>query len=160
MLGMKKKNIVILFALVSLCSSCNVEMKNVDRGDNSELFELVKEECRGFIEVGSNWFDWFSPNVGIYLCFGVIVLFCFVSLFLFLKELIGWFRIGKKDSPSLKSILPESAFLVFFSGVAIYYLGYAYGGTSDNFVTLGLRSVLSSFEMFLSKSNLIGVAKK
>ena len=81
MLGMKKKNIVILFALVSLCSSCNVEMKNVDRGDNSELFELVKEECRGFIEVGSNWFDWFSPNVGIYVCFGVIVLFCFVSLF-------------------------------------------------------------------------------
>ena len=160
MLGMKRENIVILFALVlvSLCSSCNVKMKSIDRGDDSGLFEIVKEECRGLVGRVDSLFDWFSLSAGVYICFGIIVALCIVSLFLFLKELLRWFRIGKKDSPSLKNILPESAFLVFFSGVAIYYLGYAYGGTSDNFVTLVVRSVLSSFEMFLSKSNLIGVA--
>ena len=43
-------------------------------------------------------------------------------------------------------------------GVAIYFIGYDYAGTGENMVTLLLRSVLSSFEMFLSKSNLIGIA--
>lgn len=47
---------------------------------------------------------------------------------------------------------------VFVCGVAIYYIGYDYDGTGENMVTLLLRSVLSSFEMFLSKSNLIGIA--
>ena len=52
----------------------------------------------------------------------------------------------------------HSAVGVFVCGVAIYFIGYDYAGTGENKVTLLLRSVLSSFEMFLSKSNLIGIA--
>ena len=52
----------------------------------------------------------------------------------------------------------HSAVGVFVCGVVIYFIGYDYEGTGENMVTLLLRSVLSSFEMFLSKSNLIGIA--
>ena len=55
-------------------------------------------------------------------------------------------------------VLTNSAVGVFLWGVAIYFIGYDYAGTGENMVTLLLRSVLSSFEMFLSKSNLIGIA--
>lgn len=50
------------------------------------------------------------------------------------------------------------ALWVFGSGLALYYIGYDYSGSHGSAVTLCLRSVLSSFEMFLSKSNLIGIA--
>lgn len=92
----------------------------------------------------------------IYFFFGIICLFCIICLFFFLKEL------ARKEKRSLATflndILPETAFLVFSSGMALYYLGYAYDGTGDNALTLLLRAMLSSFEMFLSKSNLIGIA--
>ena len=90
----------------------------------------------------------------IYTFFGIVCLFCTICLFFFLKEL------ARKEKRSLATflndILPETAFLVFSSGMALYYLGYAYSGTGENVLTLLLRSMLSSFEMFLSKSNLIG----
>ena len=92
----------------------------------------------------------------IYTFFGIVCLFCTICLFFFLKEL------ARKEKRSLATflndILPETAFLVFSSGMALYYLGYAYSGTGENVLTLLLRSMLSSFEMFLSKSNLIGIA--
>ena len=92
----------------------------------------------------------------IYFFFGIICLFCIICLFFFLKEL------ARKEKRSLATflndILPETAFLVFSSGMALYYLGYAYDGTGENALTLLLRAMLSSFEMFLSKSNLIGIA--
>ena len=67
---------------------------------------------------------------------------------------------GSKDKTSRKSsVFTTSAVMVFTWGVALYYIGYDYGGTHTNTFTLMLRSVLSSFEMFLSKSNLIGIAR-
>lgn len=67
------------------------------------------------------------------------------------KDSNGWISRKNKAFTTL-------AVGVFVCGVAIYYIGYDYDGTGENMVTLLLRSVLSSFEMFLSKSNLIGIA--
>lgn len=93
------------------------------------------------------------------VAFLFIVLFSLFSLVAFIKEFIRCFYKRKKDVATLvKEILPESALLVFFSGMILYYLGYDYQGSGANCLTLIIRSVLSSFEMFLSKSNLIGIA--
>lgn len=56
--------------------------------------------------------------------------------------------------------LVQIALIVWLCGVVIYFFGYCDPelGTKNSIVTLLIRSVLSSFEMFLSKSNLIGVA--
>lgn len=67
------------------------------------------------------------------------------------KDSNGWISRKNKAFTTL-------AVGVFVCGVAIYYIGYDYDGTGEDMVTLLLRSVLSSFEMFLSKSNLIGIA--
>lgn len=161
---MRKKNVALLlaFVLIALCPACNVEIKDVGKDDDSRLFETIKEKGEDIGIVFESWstslFDCFSPDAIIYVGFWIIVFFCITSLLLFFKELVWWIKAGKKNLSSLKNLLPNLASWVFFSGVAIYYLGYAYGGTSENLITLGLRSLLSSFEMFLSKSNLIGIA--
>lgn len=56
----------------------------------------------------------------------------------------------------------NAAFLAFvcatlFAGILVYFVGYDAGGTRANAFTLLMRSTLSALEMFLSKSNLIGV---
>lgn len=102
--------------------------------------------------------DYISTNP-VQIVFFLIFIACIICLYLWVKELVRLAR-GKFNIPSLISeVLPETAWLVFVSGIAIYYVGYAYAGTGDNFFTLLLRSALSAFEMFLSKSNLIGIAE-
>ena len=130
--------------------------------NNSDLFDKLYTWLNGdFTWIGlreevDRLFNGLFDINWIYLFFGIICLFFITTLFFFLKELV------RKESRSLATflndILPETAFLVFSSGMALYYLGYAYGGTGENALTLLLRSMLSSFEMFLSKSNLIGIA--
>lgn len=46
---------------------------------------------------------------------------------------------------------------VFFSGAVLYGLGFNYEGTERNWLTLILRSVTASMEMFVSESELIEV---
>ena len=102
--------------------------------------------------------DCFSINpVGIVLF--IILTVCIICLYLWVRELVRLARGKFKFLSSVNEILPETAWLVFLSGMAIYYVGYAYAGTVDCVVTLVLRSALSAFEMFLSKSNLIGIAE-
>lgn len=102
--------------------------------------------------------DYISTNP-VQIVFFIIFIACIIRLYLWVKEFVRLAR-GKFNIPSLISeVLPETAWLVFVSGMAIYYVGYAYAGTVDNVVTLVLRSALSAFEMFLSKSNLIGIAE-
>ena len=73
--------------------------------------------------------------------------------------LLKWFKKNSNRRISRENkVFTHSAVGVFVCGVAIYFIGYDYAGTGENKVTLLLRSVLSSFEMFLSKSNLIGIA--
>lgn len=84
---------------------------------------------------------------------GAIVLL--IALWNFLK----WLKKNSSRRISRKNkAFTASAVGVFVCGVVIYFIGYDYEGTGENMVTLLLRSVLSSFEMFLSKSNLIGIA--
>lgn len=82
-----------------------------------------------------------------------------IALLIALWNLLKWLK--KNSSRRISSenkVLTHSAVGVLVCGVAIYFIGYDYEGTGENMVTLLLRSVLSSFEMFLSKSNLIGIA--
>lgn len=84
---------------------------------------------------------------------GAIVLL--IALWNFLK----WLKKNSSRRISRKNkAFTHSAVGVLVCGVVIYFIGYDYEGTGENIVTLLLRSVLSSFEMFLSKSNLIGIA--
>lgn len=102
--------------------------------------------------------DYFSTNP-LWIVLFIIFLVCAIRLYLLLKELVRLMK-RKSNLPSqLNEILPEMAWFVFVSGMAIYYIGYAYAGTADNVATLTVRSALSAFEMFLSKSNLIGIAE-
>ena len=135
---------------------------NESEKTRSDLFDTLKAVIS---EISSSMDDLsavdFSSINLIHVVFLVFIVAFMISLYFFLKEIFELHGNNKTkpNHPSLiNNILPESAWLVFTSGVAIYYLGYAYGGTADNVATLTLRSILSAFEMFLSKSNLIGIA--
>lgn len=126
--------------------------------NSSELFNIVKESLRSIFHFSNEHIIF--PNISyVNVAFFIIIILCIISLLLLIRELVRWFGKSKKDiSTLIRDILPESASLLFFCGMAIYYLGYAYQGSGNNFITLVIRSALSSFEMFLSKSNLIGIA--
>ena len=95
-----------------------------------------------------------------YTLLSVIVIFGAITLLIALWNLLlKWFKKNSNRRISRENkVFTHSAVGVFVCGVAIYFIGYDSDGTGENMVTLLLRSVLSSFEMFLSKSNLIGIA--
>ena len=131
--------------------------------DNSYLLDCLKVllENRHCLQTGSE-FSVLKPlaSQGAGIIFLLILVAWITSAYFWLKQFIWWFRNKKKNILTFSSeMLLETAVLIFVSGMAIYFMGYAYAGTGSNCVTLLLRSMLSSFEMFLSKSNLIGVAK-
>lgn len=127
------------------------------------LFITVAESCStnsvllGLLKGGLSNFTGSSLNL-VQFVFVAIILLCAISAFWLLKELVRLGTGKRKLQLSSNGILPKTAWFVFVSGMAIYYVGYAYAGTADCVVTLVLRSALSAFEMFLSKSNLIGIA--
>ena len=89
----------------------------------------------------------------------VIVIVGAIALLIALWNLLKWLKKNSSRRISRENkAFTAFAVWVFMCGVAIYFIGYDYAGTGENMVTLLLRSVLSSFEMFLSKSNLIGIA--
>lgn len=88
-----------------------------------------------------------------------IVIVGAIALLIALWNLLKWLKKNSSRRISRENkAFTHSAVGVFVCGVVIYFIGYDYEGTGENMVTLFLRSVLSSFEMFLSKSNLIGIA--
>lgn len=89
----------------------------------------------------------------------LIVIVGAIALLIALWNFLKWLKKNySRRISSENKAFTHSAVGVFWCGVVIYFIGYDYEGTGENMVTLLLRSVLSSFEMFLSKSNLIGIA--
>lgn len=121
----------------------------IEKFHTSSLFNSIKEFFNG---IQMNFWN----ILGWYLLVAVVLVVTTIAVWHLLNLLL---KKGSKDKTSRKSsAFTASAFMVFAWGVALYYIGYDYGGTHTNTFTLMLRSVLSSFEMFLSKSNLIGIA--
>ncbi|MGM9708040.1 MAG: hypothetical protein ACI3ZB_00310 [Prevotella sp.] len=125
---------------------------------------ILFEENRSFFDVVGQWIENHAlAPFGInwhYVLFGLI--FALFSVFFLKAVLLVFRRLTRRGarSQSLRNGLFYSlVFACFFGGVLIYLIGYDHDGTSKNIIALLLRSVLSSFEMFLSKSNLIGVAE-
>ena len=121
----------------------------IDNFPTSFLLNNIKEFFNG---IQMNFWN----ILGWYLLVVVGIVVTTIAIWNLLNLLL---KKGSKDKISRKnSVFTTSAIMVFTWGVALYYMGYDYGGTHTNAFTLMLRSILSSFEMFLSKSNLIGIA--
>lgn len=142
-------NIIKSSSLLASPESDSHIFRFIDNFPTSSLFKSIKEFFNG---IQMNFWD----ILGWYLLVAVGIAVTIIAIWNLLNLLL---KKGSKDKTSRKnSVFTTSAVMVFTWGVALYYIGYDYGGTHTNIFTLVLRSVLSSFEMFLSKSNLIGIA--
>lgn len=81
----------------------------------------------------------------------VIIIFAMLAVFVALRRCVRKHIINH---------LMAYAIGVFFSGVYLYWLGFKYEGTDNNYLTLFLRSITASMEMFVSESELIEVQDK
>ena len=127
---------------------------------NSHIFILLENFSNPVLNNTREMFSSFQTNLWNILLFLFIVAFgTIVTIIMIWKLLKLMLKKNSKEKTSWKSaVFTSSAVMVFTWGVVLYYIGYDYGGTDKNALTLLLRSVMSSFEMFLSKSNLIGIA--
>ena len=123
---------------------------------NSQIFEESKKYLVGVENCSDKLSGLLEHNILV-----AILLFCFLVFFIkalwHFAQLVFIYR--WKSHSQRNSIFFSSVIACFFSGLILYYFGYDYAGTYKNGLTLLLRSILSSFEMFLSKSNLIGIAE-
>lgn len=130
----------------------------LDASQESHTFEDLK--TTPLIDIVRKCLNHIPTIVSKNTLLSVIVIFGAIALLIALWNLLlKWFKKNSNRRISRENkVFINSAVWVFLCGVAIYFIGYDYAGTGENMVTLLLRSVLSSFEMFLSKSNLIGIA--
>lgn len=141
---------------ISIDSLANMHHYN----SNSQIFEKTKECMEGAYLWAHNLIDlqfhinWHNALLAI-LLIGLTV--CVVKALWHMCQLCFTYR--RKSRSQRNSLFFSMVFVCFFAGAIIYFYGYDYAGTYKNCFTLLLRSVLSSFEMFLSKSNLIGIAE-
>ena len=121
---------------------------------NSALFEKDKDLLESLWDNAFSVFDWQHILLDIILV--ILLTCCCFTLWLLFRHYV----LKHRKSRSLRNSLFYSlVFSCLTGGILVYFIGYDYAGTSKNFLTLTLRSILSSFEMFLSKSNLIGIAE-
>lgn len=136
-----------------------VESLNTDSLSYSKIFEESKSCWESF----DQWVDKFPQLPFELTVHNVLAILLLIFLLWFAGKSLWHF--GRlvierrwRSRSQRNSIFFSLVFTCFFGGTIIYYFGYDYAGTDKNSFTLLLRSVLSSFEMFLSKSNLIGIA--
>ena len=131
--------------------------------NDSLKISRVFEETKSFLNESKQWWDnmpdfpieWHSHIIA-YWSIITLLLICFV---VFLCK-IPLFTRKRRESRSLRNgAFFSLVFVCYFLGVLVYFYGYDYDGTSRSVIALLLRSMLSGFEMFLSKSNLIGIAE-
>ena len=126
---------------------------------NSLIFNVLKDIPIYPISNIKKLVDCIQFDFSSLVVFCLIAISCLIVFIITIWNIIKLFSKGSKDKISRRnSVFTTSAVLVFLGGIILYFVGYDYGGTDKNTFTLVLRSVLSSFEMFLSKSNLIGIA--
>ena len=126
---------------------------------NSQIFNVLKDIPIYLISNIKKLVDSIQFDFSSLVVFCLIAISCLIVFIITIWNIIKLFSKGSKDKISRRnSVFTTSAVLVFLGGIILYFVGYDYGGTDKNTFTLVLRSVLSSFEMFLSKSNLIGIA--
>lgn len=126
---------------------------------NSQIFNVLKDIPIYLISRNDKLVDCIQFDFSSLVVFCLIVISCLIVFIITIWNIIKLFSKGSKDKISRRnSVFTTSAVLVFLGGIILYFVGYDYDGTDKNTFTLVLRSVLSSFEMFLSKSNLIGIA--
>lgn len=133
---------------------------STDSLKNSELFEFFKGSWPPCSIQQPDTLTELSANInGRHLLAGLalVVFLCFLvrTLWLTARHLYK----GRVSRSLGNGIFINLVLTCFCGGVILYFVGYDYAGTSKNAITLLLRSILSSFEMFLSKSNLIGIAE-
>lgn len=147
---MMKRNVTLTAAYMSSALASKA-------GNRSTLFDEVAENAGRIFSGGSGGIEISGLPHAMFLALlalcTVLLAICVIKAMTNLK-----YRRGGILS-QINRILPQTAAFVFLAGTAIYYLGFAHSGTAGNSLTILLRSVLASFEMFLSKSSLIGVAE-
>ena len=106
----------------------------IDKYPTSSLFDSIKEL---FNDIQMDFWN----ILGWYVLVTVGIVVTTIAVWNLLNLLL---KKGSKDKTSRKSsVFTTSAVMVFTWGVALYYIGYDYGGTHTNTFTLVLRSILS-----------------
>ena len=125
---------------------------------NSYLYDYIYRCINGFSEhQGISYLS--SVNAPSSIFIWLLLFFLSLTAIWLINNFVHWLRYKKRNANTLvNDIVSPLSVLAFLSGMALYFVGYAFGGTAHNFVTLLLRSMTSSLEMFISKSNLIGIA--
>lgn len=123
---------------------------------NSQIFEESKTHLVGVEKLSDISLEFLGHNICVVVLLVCLLLCCikFTWHFAHLVFIYRWKSHSQRNSSFLWAVLS-----CLTAGVLIYYYGYDYAGTYKNGLTLLLRSILSGFEMFLSKSNLIGIAE-
>lgn len=78
------------------------------------------------------------------------------SILFIILFVVGIFLITRLKKINIKIKLLVGL-AIFVAGCWIYFIGFNYGGCEHNIWALTLRSCMSSLEMFISKSDLLGV---
>lgn len=143
-----------------MANNC-VDSLNIDSMDSLKNSRILEESKESWTMVG----QWIEKYTEIQFDGRHLLLALMLVVFLLVVLRVLWFackcftRKGWKSRSMRNAFFIRLVFACFCSGLLVYFVGYDYAGTSKNVITLLVRSALSSFEMFLSKSNLIGIAE-
>lgn len=152
-----KNNIIAMKKNVILAAACLLFPLAAKAATQSQLLDEITNNMG---KLFPRWEEGFQISGLTHITFLILLAATVISLGYCIAGIISSMKYRKEGFLALLNrILPQTTAFVFLAGTAIYFVGFAHSGTAGNFITIILRSVLASFEMFLSKSSLIGVAE-